>query len=165
MPSLEELRKLPLRPCVGITLFNPQGLVFTGKRIDTTIEAWQMPQGGIDKGEDAKAAAFRELEEETGVTKARVIAEMPGALDYNLPDDLLGVALKGKYRGQRQNWFAMLYEGDDAEINIETAHPEFDEWQWLPLERLPDVIVPFKKELYVKIVKAFLPVRNTLIGA
>lgn len=164
MPSLEELRKLPLRPCVGIALFNPQGLVFTGKRIDTEVEAWQMPQGGIDEGEDPEAAAFRELAEETGITRARVLAEMPGTIDYDLPDELLGKALKGKYRGQRQNWFAMLHEGQDAEINIATAHPEFEEWRWLPLEQLPEVIVPFKRALYLQVVQAFIPVRDRLLA-
>lgn len=163
MASLDELRQLPLRPCVGITLFNAQGLVFTGKRLDTSVEAWQMPQGGIDKGEAAQAAAFRELEEETGVTRATVLAEMPGTIDYNLPDELLGVALRGKYSGQRQNWFAMLHEGGDAEINIATEHPEFGEWRWLPLEQLPEMIVPFKKELYAHVVAAFIPVRDALI--
>ncbi len=163
MPTLAELRQLPLRPCVGVTLFNAQGLVFTGKRLDTAVEAWQMPQGGIDKGEDALTAAFRELEEETGVTQARLLAEMPGTIDYDLPDELLGKALKGKYSGQQQNWFAMLFEGADADINIATEHPEFGEWRWLPLEELPNVIVPFKKALYSHVVEAFLPVRDALL--
>ncbi|MGB0919982.1 MAG: RNA pyrophosphohydrolase [Alphaproteobacteria bacterium] len=163
--TMDELRALPLRPCVGVTLFNAQGLVFTGKRLDTAVEAWQMPQGGIDPGEAPLAAALRELEEETGVTQATVLAQMPGTVDYNLPDELLGVALKGQYSGQRQHWFAMRFDGHDDDVNIATQEPEFGEWRWLPLEQLPDVIVPFKQDLYRHVVRAFIPVRDQLIGA
>lgn len=163
--DLETLRQLPLRPCVGITLFNAEGLVFTGKRLDTSVEAWQMPQGGIDEGEAAEAAAFRELEEETGITSARILEKMPDYVDYNLPDELLGKALRGKYRGQRQEWYAMAFEGDEAEVNIVTEHQEFGEWRWLPLEELPHVIVPFKKAVYEQVVTAFTPLRNRLFGS
>lgn len=148
---------LPYRPCVGVTLINRQGLVFVARRIDTEMEAWQMPQGGIDEGEDPATAALRELEEEVGTNKAEIIAETKDWLQYDLPHDLIGKVWKGRYRGQRQKWFAMRFLGDDADINLETEHPEFCAWKWERLERLPNLIVPFKRKIYQDIVSEFLP--------
>lgn len=149
---------LPYRHGVGIMLLNTAGEVFVAKRIDTVAEAWQMPQGGIDAGELPQAAALRELEEETGVEAAyvTVLAESAEWYTYDLPDDLVPVIWKGKYRGQKQKWFALRLEGDDARINITAhAHPEFSEWRWIPLQQLPEVIVPFKRALYAALVAEF----------
>ncbi|HEY4548225.1 MAG TPA: RNA pyrophosphohydrolase [Pedomonas sp.] len=146
---------LPYRPCVGVTLFNRDGLVFVARRIDTEMEAWQMPQGGIDEGEDPAVTALRELEEEIGTNKAEIIAESSGWLTYDLPPELVGKVWKGRYRGQTQKWFAMRFLGEDNDINLETAHPEFCAWRWERLERLPNLIVPFKRKLYQDIVSEF----------
>lgn len=146
---------LPYRPCVGVTLFNRDGLVFVARRIDTEMEAWQMPQGGIDEGEDPAVTALRELEEEIGTNKAEIIAESSGWLTYDLPPELVGKVWKGRYRGQTQKWFAMRFLGEDSDINLETAHPEFCAWRWERLERLPNLIVPFKRKLYQDIVSEF----------
>jgi putative (di)nucleoside polyphosphate hydrolase len=146
---------LPYRPCVGVMLFNADGLVFVGKRIDQTMEGWQMPQGGIDGDETPREAAIRELEEETGTAKAQILREMDEWLAYDLPQHLLGVALHGRYRGQRQKWIAMRFTGTDADINIATEHPEFGQWKWLAVEALPRLIVPFKRDTYAKVIAAF----------
>jgi putative (di)nucleoside polyphosphate hydrolase len=146
---------LPYRPCVGVMLFNKDGLVFVGKRIDQTVEGWQMPQGGIDGNETPREAAVRELEEETGINKAEFLREMDEWLAYDLPNHLLGVALHGRYRGQRQKWIAMRFTGTDADINIATKHPEFGQWKWLAVEALPRLIVPFKRDTYAKVIDAF----------
>jgi putative (di)nucleoside polyphosphate hydrolase len=146
---------LPYRPCVGIMLINREGLVFVGRRIDQTVEGWQMPQGGIDDGETPAAAALRELEEETGTGKATILAEMDEWLTYDLPSHLLGTAFHGRYRGQRQKWFAMRFTGEDGDIDIKTAEPEFAAWKWLALEALPRLIVPFKRDTYAKVIAAF----------
>ncbi len=146
---------LPYRPCVGVTLFNREGLVFAARRIDTEMEAWQMPQGGIDEGEDPTVAALRELEEEIGTNKAEIIGETRDWLQYDLPPELVGKVWKGRYRGQRQKWFAMRFLGDDSDINIDTDHPEFCAWRWERLERLPNLIVPFKRKIYQDIVSEF----------
>ena len=146
---------LPYRPCVGVTLFNREGLVFVARRIDTEMEAWQMPQGGIDEGEEPRITALRELEEEIGTNKAEIIGESQGWLTYDLPPELVGKVWKGRYRGQTQKWFAMRFLGEDSDINLETAHPEFCAWKWERLERLPNLIVPFKRKIYQDIVSEF----------
>lgn len=159
-PAREDM---PYRPCVGVAVFNASGKVWAGRRITNaeTPDAyrWQLPQGGIDKGEDPLPAAKRELYEETGITSVSLIAEASEWFSYDLPDELLGVALKGKYRGQTQRWFAFRFEGDEDEINIahppDGSHPEFDAWAWKPLADMPALIVPFKRGLYERIVEEF----------
>ena len=153
---------LPYRPCVGIMLINKKGLVWTGRRVskwagDKSQYIWQMPQGGIDKGESPMDAAYRELREETGITSADIVAEIPQWLTYDLPEDIVGLALKGKYRGQRQRWFAMNFWGDDSEIDIRPRHgkAEFDRWSWRRSEELPDLIVSFKRPIYQTVVSTF----------
>lgn len=148
---------LPYRPGVGIMLLNAKDRVFVAKRIDMTSEAWQMPQGGIDPGEEASVCAFRELKEEIGTDKAELIAESMDWYYYDLPEELIPLIWNGKYRGQRQKWFAMRFTGSDSDINIATEHPEFSDWQWIEMERLPDIIVPFKRELYRALVEEFRP--------
>lgn len=149
---------LHYRPCAGIMLANMEGKVFVGQRLDNReSEAWQMPQGGIDDGEDPQEAAVRELSEETGISPhlVDIIAQSREEHFYDLPEELLGKLWKGKWRGQRQWWFLMRFKGDDGDINIETAHPEFSQWQWVVPDRLPHLIVPFKKRLYENIVAEF----------
>ncbi len=146
---------LPYRPCVGIMLFNKKGQVFVGKRVDQTLEGWQMPQGGIDDGEKPAEAALRELEEEIGTNDAEILREHKDWLDYDLPPRLIGVALKGKYRGQTQKWFAMRFLGKDSDIDVETKDQEFSAWKWLSIEELPRLIVPFKRDTYAKVIDAF----------
>lgn len=155
--------QLPYRPCVGIALFNAQGLVWVGHRIpkwekDSNLNLWQMPQGGIDEGESPKQAALRELEEETGTRNAEILAECPEWLAYDLPIEALGIGLKGKYRGQKQRWFAMRFLGDDSEINIDTpfgGKPEFDDWEWVELEEAVRRIVAFKRPIYEEVARVF----------
>lgn len=147
---------LPYRRGVGMMLLNARGEVFVAKRIDTLAEAWQMPQGGIDDGEDPRTAALRELQEEVGTDKAVILAESADWYRYDLPDDLVPIIWKGQYRGQEQKWFALRLEGDDALINIHDGeHPEFSEWKWIDITQLPDVIVPFKRDLYAALVEEF----------
>jgi len=149
------LDTLPYRPCVGIMLVNERGKVFVAKRIDTMVEAWQMPQGGIDEGEDSRAAAFREMEEEIGTRNAEIIKEHDDWLHYDLPDHLIGKVWKGKYRGQRMKWYLMRYLGQDSDIDLETHQPEFSTWKWLDLDALPNTIVEFKRPLYTQLVQYF----------
>lgn len=148
---------LPYRPCAGVMLINPAGQVFVGQRLDSTLEAWQMPQGGIDKGEAPLDAAVRELWEETGVSSSLVelIAEAPEELFYDLPEDLVGKLWKGKWRGQRQRWFLFRFLGEDKDVNIATAEPEFRAWRWANPETLVELIVPFKRQLYSDVLTAF----------
>lgn len=150
---------LPYRPCAGFMLLNADGLVFVGQRIDPSAHGyWQMPQGGIDKGEDVRAAALRELEEETGIGAAlvEVIAPASRPLLYDLPDELLGRVWKGKYRGQEQHWFLGRFLGQDSDINLEAHNPpEFNEWRWIEPSLLPDVIVEFKRSVYEAVLAEF----------
>jgi putative (di)nucleoside polyphosphate hydrolase len=148
---------LPYRPCVGIMLVNMNGEVFVGQRIDNKVEAWQMPQGGIDPGEDPREAAFRELGEETGILAAlvEIIARTRDEHYYDLPPELVGKIWGGKYRGQRQIWYLARFLGTDADIDIATPHPEFRNWKWAEPKTLPDLIVPFKKKLYRDVLKEF----------
>ncbi|MFN0046216.1 MAG: RNA pyrophosphohydrolase [Sphingorhabdus sp.] len=150
---------LPYRPCAGIMLANTEGKIFVGQRIDKApdIDAWQMPQGGIDEGEDPEQAAFRELVEETGISPdvVDVIARSREEYFYDLPEELLGKIWKGRFRGQRQWWFLMRFKGVDSDVNIETEHPEFSRWQWVMPDRLPVLIVPFKRRLYESLVTEF----------
>ncbi|MCA0907985.1 RNA pyrophosphohydrolase [Ruegeria marisrubri] len=153
----EEIAKLPYRPCVGLMLMNDQGQIFVGQRNDRFEDAWQMPQGGVDKGEDPRDAALRELWEETGVTGdlVEIVAETEGWLPYDLPHDIVPKIWKGRYRGQEQKWFLMRFLGTDDQIDIETDHPEFTRWKWQDPERLIAEIVPFKREVYERVMEAF----------
>jgi putative (di)nucleoside polyphosphate hydrolase len=140
---------------VGIALVNARGKVFVAQRIDTKESAWQMPQGGMDRGETPHEAAVRELHEEIGTDKARIIGVTRKWLRYDLPTDLQAKVWKGKYRGQEQKWFLMKFLGTDADINIATEHPEFSAWKWLPFAKLPHVIVGFKREIYTQVAESF----------
>lgn len=148
---------LPYRPCAGVMLINRDGDAFVGQRLDSTLEAWQMPQGGIDPGEDALDAAYRELWEETGIAREHVelIAIAPETLEYDLPEDLIGKVWKGKWRGQRQQWFLFRFTGQDSDVHIETAEPEFRAWRWVEPSQLPLLIVPFKRALYQRLLELF----------
>ncbi|MFV0490456.1 MAG: RNA pyrophosphohydrolase [Pseudorhodobacter sp.] len=150
---------LPYRPCVGVMLIDARGYIFAGQRLDSDQAAWQMPQGGIDPGEKPRAAALRELWEETGVTADLVefIAKSPDWVSYDLPAELLGRIWGGKYRGQRQRWFLYRFTGRDDQIDIATEHPEFSEWKWVSAEELVTSIVPFKRAVYEKVVADFHP--------
>lgn len=166
MSKLIDPESLPYRPCVGVMVLNRDGLVWAGRRIaedDSEMagakKLWQMPQGGIDEGEEPLPAARRELFEETGMRSVTLLAEAPGWINYDLPREVLGIALKGKYRGQTQKWFAFRFEGDESEIAINPppgGHTaEFDAWDWKPMAELPELIVPFKRKVYEEVVGAF----------
>ena len=146
---------LPYRPGVGVLLINADGLVFVGQRLDSKLEAWQMPQGGIDEGEDAVTAALRELEEETGIPAhlVEIIAETPEWHYYDLPDEMVGTIWKGRYGGQRQKWYAMKFLGTDTDVAINTKHPEFKDWRWAAVDTLVDLAVPFKRDLYTDVLR------------
>lgn len=145
----------PYRPCVGIMLMNSKGEIFVGNRIDTPGDHWQMPQGGVDDGEDPQAAVMRELGEEIGTEKASILAESKSWHSYNLPRDLSRKIWKGRYRGQTQKWFLMRFEGDDSDIDLNAHKAEFSEWRWSPLDELCDRIVPFKRDIYERVVDEF----------
>ena len=149
----ENFGKLPLRSGVGIIVLNTDNKVFVAKRIDNPKNFWQMPQGGIDEGEDYLKAAYRELEEETSIKNVELIKELDGMITYELPDRLLGIIWKGKYRGQKQKWFLMKFVGEDNEININTKHPEFLDWKWIDLEQITEVVVDFKLHVYKELQK------------
>ncbi len=142
------LKNLPLRIGVGIVLINKENKVFVAKRIDNPKKFWQMPQGGVDEGEDLLQAAFRELEEETSIKNVELINEIDGFTTYELPSNLLGIIWKGKYKGQKQKWFLMRFLGNDSDINIKTKKPEFLEWKWIDLDKITDTVVNFKLHVY-----------------
>ena len=144
---------LPLRSGVGIVVLNKKNQVFVAKRIDNKKNFWQMPQGGVDKGEDFLSAAYRELEEETSIKNVDLIKELDGLISYELPKNLLGIIWKGKYKGQKQKWFVVRFLGKDSEINIKTKNPEFCEWKWIDLENLTDHVVAFKLHVYEDVKK------------
>lgn len=148
---------LPYRPCVGVMLMDSRGLVFAGQRKDSPVPAWQMPQGGIDEGEKPREAAYRELWEETGVTRDLVefVGKTHGWVTYDLPPELLGKVWGGKYGGQRQKWFLFRFLGSDGQIRIDTDHPEFESWRWIDVDEMVASIVPFKRAVYEEVVRSF----------
>lgn len=149
----DEINALPYRPCVGLMLVNSTGDVFVGQRNDRDSDAWQMPQGGVDKGETPRDAALRELWEETGITHdlVTIIGETEGWLPYDLPHDLVPRIWKGRFRGQEQKWFLLRFIGTDSQVNIQTEHPEFSHWRWQPVDQLVANIVPFKRDVYSRV--------------
>ncbi|WP_170459755.1 RNA pyrophosphohydrolase [Ruegeria arenilitoris] len=153
----EQIAKLPYRPCVGLMLMNDQGQIFVGQRNDRFEDTWQMPQGGVDEGETPRAAALRELQEEIGVTPdlVEIVAETDDWLPYDLPHDIVPKIWKGRFRGQEQKWFLLRFLGEDDQINIQTDHPEFTRWKWQDPDRLIAEIVPFKREVYERVMEAF----------
>ena len=156
----DDILALPYRPCVGLMVVNPTGKVWAGRRIDNAADAWQMPQGGVDPGEDPRAAALRELGEETSIPAdaVEILAETRDWIPYDLPHDLVPRLWKGRFRGQKQKWFLMRFSGDDALINIETDDPEFSHWAWMETAVLIDKIVPFKRDTYTRVFDEFAKV-------
>jgi len=161
---MSDYNALPYRPCAGLTVINRQGLVFIGRRtggpehVDAT-HVWQMPQGGIDKGEDPYKAALRELYEETNIQSVEKLGEIAGWIEYDIPRDIIGQAWGGKYRGQKQKWYALRFTGEDREINVTSPagghDPEFIDWRWVEMRDLPDLVVPFKRQTYERVVREF----------
>ncbi len=144
-------KKLPMRNGVGVIIFNKNKKIFVGKRKDNPVDKWQMPQGGVDEGEDYFSAMKRELEEETSIINFKILKELEGFFEYELPENLIGIIWKGQFRGQKQKWFIAEYLGEDSEINLNTKNPEFIEWKWISPDELPNVIVDFKKNMYKKL--------------
>ncbi len=155
-----EKQILPMRNGVGIIVLNKKNEVFVGKRRDNPVNKWQMPQGGVDNGEDYITAMKRELIEETSITSIKIIKELNKIYQYELPQNLVGIIWKGKFRGQKQKWFITRFLGSDSEINLNTKHPEFIEWKWIEPKQLPEVIVDFKKNLYLNLLKEINEVIN-----
>ena len=149
----DKFKNLPLRNGVGIIVLNKDNKVFVAKRIDNPKNFWQMPQGGVDQGEGFLKAAYRELEEETSIKNVELIDELDGFTTYQLPDQLLGIIWKGKYKGQKQKWFLMKYLGEDNEINIKTKNPEFLDWRWVDLKKITELVVDFKLHVYQEVQK------------
>ena len=147
----KKFSEMPLRSGVGIIVLNKENKVFVAKRIDSPQNFWQMPQGGVDEGENFLNAAYRELEEETSIKNVELIKELDGTITYELPDRLLGIIWKGKYRGQKQKWFLMRFTGQEHEINIKTKNPEFLDWKWVELDQITEVVVDFKLHVYKEI--------------
>ena len=156
----EKFKSLPLRDGVGIVVLNKNNKIFVAKRIDNPKNYWQMPQGGVNQGEDFLKAAFRELEEETSIKSVKLIKELDGTITYELPDRLLGIIWKGKYKGQKQKWFLMKFVGEEKEINIKTKNPEFLEWKWIEIDRITDVVVDFKLQVYKELKEKVLKIIN-----
>ena len=154
------LQKLPMRNGVGVIVLNNENKVFVGKRKDNPVDKWQMPQGGVNEGEDLTSAMKRELNEETGIQNIKILNEIDGWFEYELPNYLLGKIWRGKFRGQKQKWFITKFLGNDSEINLNTKHPEFIDWKWIDPKKLPEVIVNFKKKLYINLLKEI----NTFIS-
>ena len=156
---MTDVSSLPYRPAAAVMLLNDRNQVWVGQRMDSTLEAWQMPQGGLDEGEDPQAGALRELEEETGIAShlVEIIARSERELLYDLPDDLIGKLWKGRYRGQRQYWFLARFLGRDEDVGIETAEPEFRAWRWVEPRERPHRSGPFKRALYEAVLEEFLP--------
>ena len=154
---MKDLSDYGYRPAAGIMLVNRDGRIWVGQRLDSKLEAWQMPQGGLDEGEDTEDGALRELEEETGIRRdlVEIVTRCPHELTYDLPEDLIGVVWKEKWRGQRQTWFLARFLGSDEDVNLQTADPEFRAWRWADVDDLPTMIVPFKKKLYEEVIEAF----------
>jgi putative (di)nucleoside polyphosphate hydrolase len=157
---VKDLNQLPLRSGVGIIILNKYNKVFVAKRIDNPKNFWQMPQGGVDDGEEFLKAAYRELEEETSIKNVELIKELDGTLTYELPSHLLGIIWKGKYRGQKQKWFLMKFIGEDNEINIKTKNPDFLDWKWVDIDQITDVVVDFKLHIYKELQKKVKKIIN-----
>ena len=156
----KKFENLPLRNGVGIVLLNNKNKIFVAKRIDNPKNFWQMPQGGVNEGEDFLSAAYRELEEETSIKNVKLIKEIEGTMTYELPDHLLGIIWKGKFKGQKQKWFLMRFLGNDNEINIKTHKPEFLDWKWIELDMLTKIVVDFKLQVYKELKEKIRPIIN-----
>ena len=147
------LQKLPMRNGVGVIILNNENKVFVGKRKDNPVDKWQMPQGGVDTGESYLLAMKRELYEETSIKSIKILKEIDGFFEYELPNNLVGIIWKGKYRGQKQKWFITKFIGSEKEINLHTNNPEFIDWKWIKMDELPEVIVDFKKKMYIELLR------------